>query len=43
MSCGRNGEWRAEMEKCSRPSQTTVIFAAVDALVENIYVEDHCQ
>ena len=28
------------MEKCNRPSQTTVIFAAVDALVEKIYVED---
>ena len=28
------------MEKCSRPSQTTLIFAAVDALVENISLED---
>ena len=28
------------MVKCSRPSQTDVIFVAMDALVERIYVED---
>ena len=29
----------AEITKCSRPSQTDVIFVAMDALVERIYVE----
>ena len=30
----------AEMAKCSRPSQTDVIFVTKDALVERIYVQD---
>ena len=30
----------AEMANCSRPSPTDVIFVAMDALVERIYVED---
>ena len=30
----------AEMEKCSRPSKTDVIFVSMDALAEKVYVED---
>ena len=30
----------AVVAKCSRQSQTEVIFVAMDALVERIYVED---
>ena len=30
----------AEMVKCSRPSQTDVIFVAMDAFAEKVYVED---
>ena len=29
-----------DMVKCSRPSQTDVIFVAMDALAEKVYVED---
>ena len=40
MACVTSSGQVAEMVKCSRPSQTDVIFVAMDAFAEKVYVED---
>ena len=40
MAYGTSSDQVAEMSKFSRPSQTDVIFVAMDALLERIHVED---
>ena len=40
MSSNTSSDQVAEIAKCSRLSQTVVIFVAIDVLVERIFVED---